>query len=180
MGFSGVLTGNVMTTLISTSRRQLQDNLTDNPGWCSSSVHFCSSPQIYMPRNCTPIMTILVHNPGLALLRKSIRIFVIPICWYVWFSDLWKALCDFYKQATVLLSTSVSVLTINSIDNVGVNGFRSAVQITIYISIILSVGSISVGLALFQQYRASGADTPLRAVGSKSCLWFLFYWPLHR
>ena len=180
MGFSGVLTGNVMTTLISTSRRQLQDNLTDNPGWCSSLVHFCSSLQIYMPRNCTPIMIISVHSPGLALLRKLIRISVILIYWYVWLSDLRKVSCDFYKQATVLLSTSVSVLAINSIDNVGVDGFRSAVQITIYISIILSVGSISVGLALFQQYRASGADTPLRAVGPKSCFWSLSYWPLHR
>jgi len=75
---------------------------------------------------------------------------------------------SFHRQATVLLSTSVSVLAISSIDNAGIGGTRSSVQIATYTSIILSVGSIAAGLALFQQYRAKGADTPLRAVGLKS------------
>ncbi|KAG6334805.1 hypothetical protein ID866_4277, partial [Astraeus odoratus] len=66
--------------------------------------------------------------------------------------------------ATVLLSTSVSVLTIGSVDDSTANGTRSTVQIIIYASIIYSVGSIAVGLAIFQQYRAKGIDAPLRAV----------------
>ncbi|KAH7885495.1 hypothetical protein F5I97DRAFT_2033940 [Phlebopus sp. FC_14] len=66
--------------------------------------------------------------------------------------------------ATVLLSTSVSVLAISSVDEAGRDGSRSAIQIVIYLSIICSVGSIIIGLAIFKQYRAKGADTPLRAV----------------
>ncbi|KAF9240272.1 hypothetical protein BU15DRAFT_74189 [Melanogaster broomeanus] len=37
-------------------------------------------------------------------------------------------------------------------------------NIVTYVSIICSVGSIIIGLAIFKQYRAKGADTPLRAV----------------
>ncbi|KAI6095557.1 hypothetical protein EDD16DRAFT_1677592 [Pisolithus croceorrhizus] len=66
--------------------------------------------------------------------------------------------------ATVLLSTSVSVLQIGSIDAATAPGKRSAIQIIIYTSIICSVGSIVIGLLIMQQYRAKGADTPLRAV----------------
>ncbi|KAI6139307.1 hypothetical protein BKA82DRAFT_4223781 [Pisolithus tinctorius] len=66
--------------------------------------------------------------------------------------------------ATVLLSTSVGFLQIGSIDAATGPGKRSAVQIIVYTSIICSIGSIIVGLLMTQQYRAKGADTPLRAV----------------
>ncbi|KIJ64598.1 hypothetical protein HYDPIDRAFT_111969 [Hydnomerulius pinastri MD-312] len=66
--------------------------------------------------------------------------------------------------ATVLLSTNVGLLAIGSIDEASIDGSRSAVQIVTYVSIICSVGSIIIGLAIFKQYRAKGADTPLRAV----------------
>lgn len=87
-----------------------------------------------------------------------------PESWSSFVQKVDRSLRDSNLLATVLLSTSVSVLAINSIDNAGVGGRRSSVQIAIYTSIILSVGSIAAGLALFQQYRAKGADTPLRAV----------------
>ncbi|KAF9222998.1 hypothetical protein BS17DRAFT_164929 [Gyrodon lividus] len=66
--------------------------------------------------------------------------------------------------ATVLLSTNVGLLAIGSVDDSGTRASRSAVQIVTYISIICSAGSIIIGLAIFKQYRAKGADTPLRAV----------------
>lgn len=87
-----------------------------------------------------------------------------PESWSLFVQKVDRSLRDSNLLATVLLSTSVSVLAISSIDNAGIGGTRSSVQIAIYTSIILSVGSIAAGLALFQQYRAKGADTPLRAV----------------
>ncbi|KIK72851.1 hypothetical protein PAXRUDRAFT_625904 [Paxillus rubicundulus Ve08.2h10] len=66
--------------------------------------------------------------------------------------------------ATVLLSANIGVLGIGSVDESTKNGSRSSVQIITYVSTIGSVGSIILGLAIFKQYRAKGADTPLRAV----------------
>ncbi|KAG2147399.1 uncharacterized protein EDB93DRAFT_1147000 [Suillus bovinus] len=66
--------------------------------------------------------------------------------------------------ATVLLSTSIGFLAIGSVDSRGADGSRSAVQIVIYCSVICSIGSIIIGLIIFKQYRAKGADTPLRAI----------------
>ncbi|KAF8843404.1 hypothetical protein BDN67DRAFT_964510 [Paxillus ammoniavirescens] len=66
--------------------------------------------------------------------------------------------------ATVLLSANIGVLAIGSVDDSTTHGSRSAVQIITYVSIICSAGSIIIGLAIFKQYRAKGADTPLRAV----------------
>ncbi|KAI6044852.1 hypothetical protein EDC04DRAFT_268866 [Pisolithus marmoratus] len=70
-----------------------------------------------------------------------------PERWSRFVTKVDRSIRDSNLLATVLLSTS-----------------RSAVQIIIYTSIICSVGSIIVGLLIMQQYRAKGADTPLRAV----------------
>ncbi|KAL4081115.1 hypothetical protein J3A83DRAFT_4409219 [Scleroderma citrinum] len=93
-----------------------------------------------------------------------------PESWSRFVQKVDTSVRDSNLLATVLLSTSTSVLAINSVDNSTNGGSRSAVQIAIYTSIILSVGSIAVGLAIFQQYRAKGVDTPLRAVAVLRCI----------
>jgi hypothetical protein len=66
--------------------------------------------------------------------------------------------------ATVLLSTSIGFLTIGSVDSNSADGSRSGAQIVVYCSVICSIGSIIIGLIIFKQYRAKGADTPARAI----------------
>jgi hypothetical protein len=66
--------------------------------------------------------------------------------------------------ATVLLSTNVGLLSWGDGGRKGGINSPTAVQIVTYISIICTVGSIIIGLAIFKQYRAKRADTPLRAV----------------
>ncbi|KAH7923343.1 hypothetical protein BV22DRAFT_590646 [Leucogyrophana mollusca] len=66
--------------------------------------------------------------------------------------------------ATVLLGTNIGFLSIQSVDDGTVPGSRSPVQIIIYCSTIGSLGSIIVGLVIFKQYRAQGADSLLTAV----------------
>ncbi|KAG1791837.1 uncharacterized protein HD556DRAFT_1382955 [Suillus plorans] len=66
--------------------------------------------------------------------------------------------------ATVLLSTSIGFLAIGTVDSSGADGSRSGAQIVIYCSVICSIGSIIIGLIIFKQYRAKGADTPLKAI----------------
>jgi hypothetical protein len=66
--------------------------------------------------------------------------------------------------ATVLLSTSIGFLTIGSVDSNNADGSRSGAQIVVYCSVICSIGSIIIGLIIFKQYRAKGADTPARAI----------------
>ncbi|KAG2360637.1 hypothetical protein BDR07DRAFT_1411919, partial [Suillus spraguei] len=66
--------------------------------------------------------------------------------------------------ATVLLSTSIGFLAIGSVDSKSADGSRSGAQIVIYCSVICSIGSIIIGLVIFKQYRAKGADTPARAI----------------
>ncbi|KAG2106550.1 uncharacterized protein F5147DRAFT_700325 [Suillus discolor] len=67
-------------------------------------------------------------------------------------------------RATVLLSTSIGFLAIGSVDSSGADGSRTGGQIVIYCSVICSIGSIIIGLIIFKQYRAKGADTPLKAI----------------
>ncbi|KIJ17597.1 hypothetical protein PAXINDRAFT_167608 [Paxillus involutus ATCC 200175] len=66
--------------------------------------------------------------------------------------------------ATVLLGANLGVLSFNDSPTHGSPSSRSAVLAITYVSIIGSAGSIIIGLAIFKQYRAKGADTPLRAV----------------
>lgn len=64
----------------------------------------------------------------------------------------------------MLLSTNTGLLGWTDGGRTGGLNSPAPEQIVTYISIICSVGSIIIGLAIFKQYRAKGADTPLRAV----------------
>ena len=64
----------------------------------------------------------------------------------------------------MLLSTNVGLLAWTDTNKTGPVSDPSLEQIVTYISTICSVGSIVLGLIIFKQYRAKGADTPLRAV----------------
>ncbi|KAF8548336.1 hypothetical protein OG21DRAFT_1489468 [Imleria badia] len=75
-----------------------------------------------------------------------------------------QSIRDSNLLATVLLSTNVGFLAWSDGGRTGKINAPTAAQIVAYISIICSVGSIIIGLAIFKQYRAKGADTPLRAV----------------
>ncbi|KAK0193419.1 hypothetical protein F5146DRAFT_925315 [Armillaria mellea] len=56
-------------------------------------------------------------------------------------------------NATVLLNANIAFLAIQSIDNFSADKGRSPAQIASYISTIVSVGSICLGLLLLQRYR---------------------------
>ncbi len=58
-----------------------------------------------------------------------------------------------HLQATVLLNVNIAFLAIQSIDDSSSDKERSPAQIASYVSTILSVGSISLGLLLLQKYR---------------------------
>ncbi|KAG6376898.1 hypothetical protein JVT61DRAFT_926 [Boletus reticuloceps] len=75
-----------------------------------------------------------------------------------------QSIRDSNLLATVLLTTNVGLLAWSDGGKKGGMNSPTAAQIVTYISIICSVGSIIIGLAIFKQYRAKGADTPLRAV----------------
>lgn len=66
--------------------------------------------------------------------------------------------------ATVLLSTNIGFLAIGSVDSSSADSSRSGAQIVTYCSVVCSIGSIIIGLVIFKQYRAKGADTPARAI----------------
>ncbi len=63
-----------------------------------------------------------------------------------------------HLQATVLLNANVAFLAIQSIDESSSDKGRSPAQIASYVSTILSVGSISLGLLLLQKYRHKNRD----------------------
>ncbi len=58
-----------------------------------------------------------------------------------------------HLQATVLLNVNIAFLAIQSIDESSSDKGRSPSQIASYVSTILSVGSICLGLLLLQKYR---------------------------
>ncbi|PBL04203.1 hypothetical protein ARMGADRAFT_979631 [Armillaria gallica] len=73
-----------------------------------------------------------------------------------WSAFIWKLSTewqDFVINATVLLNVNIAFLAIQSIDNSSSDKERSPAQIASYVSTILSVGSISLGLLLLQKYR---------------------------
>ncbi|KAK0218286.1 hypothetical protein EDD85DRAFT_961562 [Armillaria nabsnona] len=65
---------------------------------------------------------------------------------------------DFVINATVLLNANVAFLAIQSIDKSSSDKGRSPAQIASYVSTILSIGSISLGLLLLQKYRYKNRD----------------------
>ena len=70
-----------------------------------------------------------------------------------------------YLQATVLLNANVAFLAIPSVDNG--NGQLTAPQISSYLSIVTSVGSILLGLLLIRQHRVKSKDTADDAVSHR-------------
>ncbi|SJK99616.1 uncharacterized protein ARMOST_02924 [Armillaria ostoyae] len=60
---------------------------------------------------------------------------------------------DFVINATVLLNANIAFLAIQSIDDSSVDKGRSPAQIASYVSTVVSVGSISLGLLLLQKNR---------------------------
>ncbi len=58
-----------------------------------------------------------------------------------------------HLQATVLLNANIAFLAIQSIDDSSVDKGRSPAQVASYVSTIMSVGSIILGLLLLQKYR---------------------------
>ncbi|PBL04175.1 hypothetical protein ARMGADRAFT_979630 [Armillaria gallica] len=60
---------------------------------------------------------------------------------------------EFVINATVLLNANIAFLAIQSIDDSSVDKGRSPAQIASYVSTIMSVGSIILGLLLLQKYR---------------------------
>lgn len=69
-------------------------------------------------------------------------------------------------QATVLLNANVAVLAIQSVDDGGADGARTPVQISSYLSIAMSIGSIILGLLLVRQNRTKGKESAPEAVSS--------------
>ncbi|KAG1763635.1 hypothetical protein EDD22DRAFT_886664 [Suillus occidentalis] len=57
-----------------------------------------------------------------------------------------------------------NLLQLEAVDSSSANSSRSGAQIVVYCSVICSIGSIIIGLVIFKQYRAKGADTPARAI----------------
>lgn len=67
-------------------------------------------------------------------------------------------------QATVLLNANVAFLAIQSVDEASSSPSRSAAQITSYLSVITSIGSIILGLLLVRQNRSKAKETSRDAV----------------
>ena len=67
-----------------------------------------------------------------------------------------------HPQSTVLLNANVAFLAIPSVDNG--NGNVTAAQISSYLSIVTSVGSILLGLLLIRQHRVKSKETAEEAV----------------
>jgi hypothetical protein len=68
-------------------------------------------------------------------------------------------------KATVLLNANVAFLSIQSVDNNGIMvADRSAAQITSYISIVTSVGSVIISLLLVRQNRSKNRQSVEEAV----------------
>ncbi|KAJ7625340.1 hypothetical protein DFH06DRAFT_1339682 [Mycena polygramma] len=60
---------------------------------------------------------------------------------------------DFVLLATVVLNANVSFLSINSIDTTSTSDRRSIVQILSYLSVVASIGAMTLGLLLVRQNR---------------------------
>ncbi|KAJ8693654.1 hypothetical protein PTI98_008633 [Pleurotus ostreatus] len=71
---------------------------------------------------------------------------------------------EFILYATVLLNANVAVLAIQSVDDGGADGTRTPVQISSYLSIAMSIGSIILGLLLVRQNRTKGKESAPEAM----------------
>ncbi|KAJ3975702.1 hypothetical protein EV361DRAFT_945956 [Lentinula raphanica] len=122
----------------------------------------------------------------------SPALFSAPDMYYRIFSNLWvdnlvheAAWAEFVNQMnaeweqiilfnTVLLNANVAFLAIQSIDNSSDSPGRSPAQISSFLSIVASFGSIILGLVLARKHRAKAKDTALDAAN------FLNSWEKNR
>jgi hypothetical protein len=78
----------------------------------------------------------------------------------------WCSVLQCFPQATVVLNANVAFLAIQSVDNNGYqNASRSPTQISSYLSVLTSIGSIIIGLLLVKQNRNRDRVTAPDAVG---------------
>ncbi|KAF9017860.1 hypothetical protein BDZ89DRAFT_1074496 [Hymenopellis radicata] len=82
-----------------------------------------------------------------------------PASWATFISKLRGEWQEFILYATVLLNANVAFLSIQSVDDASDSPSRSAAQITSYLSVITSVGSIIIGLLLVLQHRSKAKET---------------------
>ncbi|KAF4564664.1 hypothetical protein EYR36_002602 [Pleurotus pulmonarius] len=73
---------------------------------------------------------------------------------------------EFILYATVLLNANVALLAIQSVDEGGSGDIRTPVQISSYLSIAMSIGSIILGLLLVRQNRTKGKESAPEADAS--------------
>lgn len=70
-------------------------------------------------------------------------------------------------QATVVLNANVAFLAIQSVDNSDGVVYRSPQQISSYLSMLTSIGSIFIGLLLVKHYRNQDRASALAVATSK-------------
>ncbi len=71
-------------------------------------------------------------------------------------------------QSTVLLNVNVAFLAIQSVDDSSAKEGRSPAQISSYISVIASIGSIILGLLLIRKNRWMAKNSPAEAVSCQN------------
>ncbi|KAF8889708.1 hypothetical protein BD779DRAFT_1520584 [Infundibulicybe gibba] len=156
--------GDVMTSTTSTvpyTAEDLQNILSISNGLRSINcrTHFGGSMCIY-----SRLMSIFVRQrflnfhgqPSARLNRDQSAMWVDRMMWHTAWSQFIRKLNDEWQEltlyATVLLNANVAFLAIQSIDR-ALNEPRSPIQITSYVSTIISIASILLGLLLVRHYR---------------------------
>ncbi|KAJ7825293.1 hypothetical protein B0H14DRAFT_3145385 [Mycena olivaceomarginata] len=104
----------------------------------------------------------LLFNVPLAHLRSLEKIYVDEIAYIAPWRRIMDTLCIQWQEhilyATVLLNANVAFLTIPTVDNGEHIYARSASQISSYVSVIASLGSVIIGLNLVHQNRKRRDD----------------------
>ncbi|OCH87222.1 hypothetical protein OBBRIDRAFT_796401 [Obba rivulosa] len=114
------------------------------------------------------ILSPLLFNAPDEHLRGLERIWIDEVIVFQQWKDFIEKLktewTDFLLPATVLLTASVGFLAIPSVDSGDPNVPRNAAQITSYLSVIFSMGSIIISLLLTRQHRLKTRDSAQEVV----------------
>ncbi|KAK0449708.1 uncharacterized protein EV420DRAFT_760800 [Desarmillaria tabescens] len=84
---------------------------------------------------------------------------VSKVSWTIFIEKLNTEWQEFILYSTVLLNANVAFLAIQSVDESSENAGRSPAQISSYVSIIASIGSIILGLLLIRKNRSKARDS---------------------